>query len=105
MGWMLVVSDDDTFQREALRRLKEREPVVGATGEQSACGLMGSIDVSSVLVDAADDVGRRFLSILRNLPATSYADIEILVVGPDREIPRFEASRNIDEALERHARS
>src|ERR1041384_6312759 len=62
MGWMLVVSEDETFQREAILRVRGRQPVVGATGDSSARGLVRAVDVQTILVDALDDVGRRFLT-------------------------------------------
>lgn len=102
MGWMLVVSEDDDFQRRAIARAGHIR-CVGATGAGAACGLMGSIDVESVLIDALDDVGRRFLSALRHLPKRSLRGVDVLVVGQDQAVP-FEPAPDIDTALERRGR-
>lgn len=83
MGWTLIVSENETFQREAIARLGSDEAVVGATGDSSARSLVRAIDVQRILIDAQDDVGRRFLQTLRMLPRTSFPDVEIVVVGDD----------------------
>ena len=98
MGWMLVVSEDETFQREAILRVRGRQPVVGATGDSSARGLVRAVDVQTILVDALDDVGRRFLTVLRNVPQRALHDVEVVVVGPDSG-PGFHAERSIARAI------
>jgi len=100
MGWMLIVSSDDDFQREAILRAGKARALVGATGEISACSLVGAVDVQTILVDALDDVGRRFLGVLRSLPRTALPGVEVIAVGPQAAIPRFEARASIAQALE-----
>lgn len=81
MGWTLIVSEDDTFQREAISRLGQDRPVVGATGDESARSLVRAVNVEKILVDALDDVGKRFLSTLRTLPKNALPGIDVVVVG------------------------
>lgn len=99
MGWMLVVSEDEGFQREAIARARPGQPIVGATGDESARALVGAIEVEQILIDALDDVGRRFLSALRSLPGSALRAIEVIVIGPDTTIPGFDAEPDIGAAL------
>lgn len=101
MGWTLVVSEDDRFQREAIACAGEDTHLVGATGDASARSLVRAIDVSTILVDALDDVGRRFLSVLGLLPSGSLPDIDVVVVGPDRRIGRFRTSPSLSGVFPR----
>jgi len=93
MGWTLVVSQDEAFQREAIARLGTDRPIVGATGEASACNLVHAIDVEQILVDALDDVGRHFLGLLRGLPAARFP--RVLVVDPVGRVSRFPTALTI----------
>jgi hypothetical protein len=101
MGWTLVVSEDDQFQREAIAKAGSFH-VVGATGDASARGLVRAIDVERILVDALDDVGRRFLSVLRALPSRALPGVDVIVVGENR-IPGFVAQPDIETALSTRA--
>lgn len=85
MSWVLVVSRDEEFQREAVMYLRQRVPVVGATGEASARRLVRAIEVGKILVNASDEVGRRFLSSLRAVPPAAVPDV--VVVGDDDGCP------------------
>lgn len=100
MGWTLIVSEDERFQREAIARAGKNEHLVGATGDATARSLVRGIDVSKILVDARDDVGQRFLSVLRTLPDGSLPDIDVVVVGrPNRKIGRFKIAANVAGAF------
>jgi hypothetical protein len=100
MGWMLIVSSDDNFQREAIVRAGNARAIVGATGEASAYGLVRAVDVETILVDALDDVGRRFLGVLRSIPRTAFPGVKVIPVGPQGSIPSFEAKASIDQAFQ-----
>ena len=97
MGWTLVVSESETFQREAISRLRDERPVVGATGSESARSLVRAVDVEEILVDSRDQVGRDFLATLRNLPRKSLPGVRVVVVGPSD--PTFATTPSLDEAL------
>ena len=99
MGWTLVVSEDESFQREAIARVGGTRPVVGATGDESARSLVRAVNVDTILVDALDDVGRRFLSVLRSLPHASIPGIDVIAVGPQHAAPQFETSPTLATAL------
>lgn len=99
MGWTLVVSQDENFQREALARIGSDRPIVGATGEASACNLVRAVDVERILVDALDDVGRHFLGLLRTLPANRFP--HVLVVDPVGRASRFPTAPTIASAYPR----
>ena len=99
MGWTLVVSEDERFQREAINRVAGTRPVVGATGDESARSLVRAINVDTVLVDAMDDVGRRFLSVLRSLPHASIPGVQVIAVGPQGAAPSFETTPSLASAL------
>lgn len=99
MAWLLVVSDDEQFQREAQKRIRGYA-VVGATAEPTASGLVGSFGVDRILVDAAAETGKRFLSVLRRLPGTKIQRLDVRVVDPSGSTPRFENWPSIDDALE-----
>lgn len=104
MPWLLVVSDDERFQRAAQKRVRGYA-VVGATAEPTACGLVGSFGVDRVLVDAAAETGRRFLAILRNLPGAQLRGVDVTVVDPACSTPRFVSWPSIEDALDDHERS
>lgn len=97
MGWVLVVSEDEGFQKHAMRRLRDSGPVVGATGEASARALVGAVDVSSIIVDSADEIGRRFLNLLAGAPVRSVPPV--IAVGPGNSIRRFGNAPDLDAAL------
>ena len=99
MGWTLVVSQDEGFQREAMSRMGTTgRQAVGALGQASACGLVGAIDIEQILVDAGDDMGRQFLGLLRGLPARRFPNVT--VVDPTGRSPRFENAPSLARALE-----
>jgi hypothetical protein len=97
MGWILVVSEDERFQHNVVRRLRDFRSVVGATGEASARRIVGTLNVSSIIVDAADEIGRRFLSALASAPAHSVPPV--ITVGSNGDIPRFPDTPDLDAAL------
>ena len=99
MGWMLVVSEDETFQREAIARVGTERPVVGATGDTSARSLVKAVNVDTILVDALDDVGRRFLATLRSLPHQTLPGVDVVVVGPQHAAPTFTTASTLSEAI------
>lgn len=99
MGWMLVVSEDESFQREAIARVGAQRPVVGATGDTSARSLVRAVNVDTILVDALDDVGRRFLATLRSLPHQTLPGVDVVVVGPKHAAPTFATAPTLDEAI------
>jgi hypothetical protein len=96
MGWTLIVSEDDTFQREAIARAGERS-IVGATGDSSARSLVRAVNVEQILVDARDDVGRRFLATMRSLPHASLPGIDVVAVG--RIDPRIRSAATLADAM------
>ena len=65
MSWTVVVSQDESFVRRAIDGLRDSTNVVGATGASAASALLASLDVHTVIVDAADEVGRTILAALR----------------------------------------
>jgi hypothetical protein len=95
MTWTLVVSDDDTFHREAIAMAGD-SAIVCATGDAAACRLVGEIPVSRILVDSRSDVGRTFLSIARTLPASSLP----LIISVGGAIPRFESAADLAVAFQ-----
>lgn len=97
MGWTLIVSQDEDFQREAMARIGTGRLAVGATGEAAACGLVRAIEVEQILVDALDDVGRQFLGLLRQLPARRFPDV--VAVDPTGRSPKFRNSPSLANAL------
>ena len=97
MGWTLVVSEDEGFQREAISRATGA--IVGATGDSSARSLVRAIDVERILIDATGDVGRRFLRVLRCLPSNALPAIDVLVISPDSTIPGFSSHPSLDAAM------
>jgi hypothetical protein len=97
MSWILVVSEDEGFQRHAMRRLRDSRPVVGATGEAAARALVGAVNVSSIIVDSADEIGRRFLALLAGAPVRSIPSV--IAVGPGNLIRRFRNAPDLDAAL------
>ena len=97
MGWMLVVSEDEKFQREAIS--SANQPVVGATGDSSARSLVREVDVDRIVIDALDDVGRRFMVALRSLPLAARAHLDVIVIGPSNIAPGFQSEPDIAAAL------
>lgn len=97
MGWTLVVSENETFQREAITRLRDQRPVVGATGTESARSLVRAVDVEQILVDSLDQVGRDFLATLRSLPRKSLPGVQVVVVGPAD--PTFPTTPDLEHAV------
>lgn len=99
MGWTLVISEDETFQREAISRLSAERPVVGATGDNAARSLVRAVNVDKILVDALDEVGARFLSTLRTLPRKALPGIDVVAVGPAERASGFHAAPTVDAAV------
>ena len=99
MGWTLVISEDETFQREAISRLGAERPVVGATGDTAARSLVRAVDVEKLRVNSLDEVGARFLSTLRTLPRKALPGIDIVAVGPADKAAGFHAEPSVDAAV------
>ncbi|HEX9774840.1 MAG TPA: hypothetical protein VGB83_04590 [Actinomycetota bacterium] len=97
MQWTLIVSEDDGFQRRALACMPDRSYVVGATGDGSARQIVGALNVATVLVDARDDAGRKFLGSLAGLPSSRLP--RILAVGLARASTRFERHGTVTSAV------
>lgn len=102
MGWTLIVSENDLFQREAMNAMPG-EPVVGATGEETACGLVGSLDVARIVVDGSDELGRSFLAALRAAPVRVLERIEIVIVGAGDVTGRFRTEASLADVGARAA--
>jgi hypothetical protein len=93
MSWIMVVSEDERFHRDVMRRLRNRSTVVGATGEAAARGLVRTINVETLIVDAMDECGRRFLSALASAPRGVVGNI--IAVGAKSSTSRFAAVPNV----------
>lgn len=98
MGWVLVVSGDEGFQREAVGQLRESRMVVGAVGDSAARRLVREIDVQAILVDSLNDVGRRFLQTLASLPETAVR-ADVITVGTPETNRRFQSVASLDAAI------
>lgn len=81
MSWILVVSQDEAFVGQAVASLRDRSPVVGATGEGGARSLLTSLTVHTIVIDARDPVGQNLMTSLRRVPGSRIPKI-IAVGGP-----------------------
>lgn len=103
MSWILVVSSNEDFQREAIARLRDRKPVVGATGEGGARRLFAEVPIAAVIIDAKNDTGLHFLAILGAVPSRSLPSV--IAVGTDRSDGRYLAVPDLKAAVKQRVAS
>ena len=65
MGWTIIVSRNEDFVRRAIDGLRDNINVVGATGPAAARTLLASLNITTIIADASDEVGRHILAALR----------------------------------------
>lgn len=86
MSWTIVVSKNEAFVRGAVDGLRDNTNVVGATGAAAARTLLASLEVTAIIADATDEVGRHILAGLR-VSKTTRGKLVIAVDGRNHGFP------------------